>query len=539
MSTKKGNFLIHGSILAVTGIISRIIGLLYRMPLERIVGPEGMAYYSNAYEIYNLFLLLSTYSMPVAVSKVISAFEAKKQYTNSNRTFKLALIISLVLGGSFATVLFVFAKPIATMLGWPSIAIPLRILAPTIFVFALAGTLRGLFQGKKNMIPTSVSQLLEQIVNAVCSVVAAILLMNSAADNMKAVMGAAGSTLGTLAGAVFALLFMLFVYLINREFINNQVSRDRSYEMKSDPEILKMLIFTMLPILLSQTLYQVSGIIDSAMFGNILDGKGIAESVRAVYWNSYSNKYRLLSNVPVAIATAFSVTIVPNIAGNFAEGRLDIIREKISSAIKLNMIIAIPAAFGFMALAKPLLTFMFKDSTELSANVLKLGSIAVVFFAYSTLTNGILQGISKVNAPVIHAAISLAVHVVLNYVLLSFFNFGAYGLTIGNITYAFLVSVLNWRKIRVELDYRQELKTSFFLPLAAAAVMGLAAFGTYHGLILIIRSNTICCIVSVIVAVVVYFAVLILIRGLTKEEILEMPGGRTIFGILQRVHLIK
>lgn len=544
MSDKKSNtnFLMQGGILAIAGLITRFIGMLYRIPLTRIVGTEGMTYYNNAYEIYNITLLISTYSIPVAVSKLISAKDSKGEYINSNRIFRVGLLISSGIGFLASLLLILFSDTLAAAMNWPSAAIPLRYLAPTIFVFSIMGMIRGLFQGKKTNVPTALSQIIEQVFNAIFSIVAALLLIRATRDTGKniAAYGAAGGTLGTLIGAVFGLIFLVFVYYINRDYFTRKCIQDKTGVVDSDLQIARSIILTMLPIVLSQTIYQLSGMVDSYMFGTIMEGKGLDEAARAVLYEPYTNKYKWLYNLPVAIASSFGVTIVPTLAGSFANEDMETVKSRVSSAIKLNMLIAIPSSVGLMVLGGPILLMLFGNSSDvLSGQLMKLGGIAVVFFALSTFTNGVLQGINHLRLPVIHSAISLAVHILIVYLLVGVFNFGIYGMVIGNVTYGLLVSILNWISIGDLLDYKQEIKTTFIIPAIASIIMGIICFAIYKLVYLIVPSNTVATLFALIIAVFAYFILLILLKGITVEEMKGFPKGEVLIRLASKLHLIR
>ena len=212
---KAANFVIQGSILALAGILVRIIGMLYRMPLNDIIGKQGNGYYTSAFNVYNILLILSSYSMPVAVSKMISARIARGEYRNCSRILKAALIYATVIGGVAAVVLWFGADLFAELIKTPFSRYALKTLAPTIWIMAYLGVLRGYFQGTGTMVPTAVSQILEQIINAIVSVVAAGILfdvgvsINAAqgARDYSYALGAAGGTIGTGAGALTALIY--------------------------------------------------------------------------------------------------------------------------------------------------------------------------------------------------------------------------------------------------------------------------------------------------------------------------------------------
>lgn len=538
-NSKRNNYLVQGSILAVSSIVSRFIGMLYRIPLTNIIGDTGMGYYSSAYELYNLALILSSYSIPTAVAKLVSGMESKKQYRNAHKVFLCALKLSCAVGFLMSAFVYAFAGVWASMVKSAPVAIPLRVLAPTIFVFAVMGVFRGYFQGKRTMVPTAFSQLIEQIVNALVSVFAAYRLMqlHNASVDMEAY-GAAGGTLGSFVGAIFGLLTLLGVYALNRSYIRRRVRKDRTGSQQSAAEIVRMFMLTVIPIILSQTIYQLSGTVDNTVFGQIMDAQGNGQA--AFLWGIYSNKYRMLTNLPVAIATALGASIVPALANTYAVGDDDGVRDKIASSVKFNMLIAIPAAVGMGALAEPIIRLLFPSTEiELSARLLQVGSVAIVFFAYSTLTNGILQGIDRMKLPVIHAAISLGVHVIILLLLLGVFKMSAYGLVFGNITYALGVCVLNWIGIRRYADYRQEIRTTFLMPSLCAAIMGAAAYMTYHGVYRLIPVNLVAVAAAIVLALACYGLLLVVTRTVSERELLDFPKGRAIVRLLKKVRLLS
>jgi len=537
----KSGFLMQGSILAAAGLVTRFIGMLYRIPLERIVGREGMGYYSNAYEIYNIALLISCYSVPVAVSKLIADKEGKGEYINSSRYFRYALRLSSSMGLVVSLLVFIFAEQIANAFKYPSSVIPLRVLTPTIFVFSFMGVIRGFFQGKRTMVPTAVSQIIEQIFNAIVSVVAAFLLVRAFRDTGDvASWGAAGGTAGTLFGAVFGLIFLIIAFLLNRKKHEELERADKTG--KTDPAgvIIKALLMTMMPIVLSQTIYQISGIIDSYIFSNIMTDKGYDESSRAIFWDAYSNRYKWMYNVPVAIASAFGVTIVPTLSALYGKKDYDGIKEKIGSAIKVNMLIAFPSAAGLGFLSYPILMLMFGHAEDtLGPELLSIGCMAVVFFALSTLTNGVLQGINRMRKPVQHSAVALVIHIAAVVIMLKVFDMGIYGMVIGNMLYGLLVCIFNWISISKELGYKQEILRTFILPAVCSLIMGGTAFGIYKLINEGTGSIVKALIPAVAVAVIIYAVLIVKTGTVNEKELLNMPKGRKLVGLFKKLRIMK
>lgn len=552
------NFLIQGSILAVASIIVRLIGLLYRIPMTRIIGDEGMGTYNIAFEIYNMALIISTYGLPLAVSKLVAARVAKKEHRNAYRIFIFALIFAVIVGLIACATLFFGAEFFATVINGDSYAVlPLQVLAPTILVFSIMGVFRGYYQGKNTMIPTAFSQILEQVINAGVSVAAAYFLMESynASPDVVAY-GAAGGTLGTLAGATAALIFLVFVYLVYHPYLMKQMSKDRTDYQESFKEIGKLLILTIAPVILSQTVYHINGVIDNSMFSKIMMNKEVTSFDRSAFTSNggigalyteenirtligkYGNKYKTLTNVPVAIASSIGAAIVTSIAAAKANGMEKTIHSKTHAAIKFNMVIAIPCAVGMAVLAYPILTLLFPDSHQLDANFLRLGSVAIVFYALSTVSTAILQGINRMKTPVINSAISLGIHIVLVFLMLKFTHLSTYALVIGNVTLALVVSILNWISLEKYLNYRQEIMKTFVIPLVSSGIMGIAAYFIYKGLYALIQKNMISLLITVTISIVIYFALLIFLKGLDEEEIVNVPKGYVILRLLKKVHLM-
>ncbi len=538
-TSKKSDFLVQGSILAIASIIVRLIGLLYRLPLTNIIGDEGMGYYSQAFSIYNIALILSSYSLPLAVSKLVATRLAKKEYRNSYRIFLCSLAFAVIVGTIMSLIVFFGADFLATVIfKTPGSAIPLKILAPTIFVFAVMGVLRGYFQGKRTMVPTSVSQVLEQIINAIVSIAAAYYFISqrSASEDMSAY-GAAGGTLGTFVGASVALIFLAFIFALYKPIIDRQMKKDKNSIRESYPDLLKALGITIIPVILSQTVYQLSGFLDGVIFSNVLFGKGVEEGIRTTLWGIYSNKYSLLITVPVAVASSMAAATIPSIVATKTSSSNIELKEKVHQVIKFNMLIAIPAAVGLGVLASPVIRLLFSDASKLPADLMRMGSIAVVFFALSTITNAILQGINNMRKPVIHSAISLGVHIVLLYVLLKFFNLGVYALVIGNVTFALLVCILNWVSVGKLLNYKQEVKKTFIIPTVCSLIMGAIAYMVYSLLNTKLPSS-VSTLFAVLIGVLVYGVLLLLFKDVTETELIEMPFGRTLARIAVKLHLL-
>lgn len=540
------NFLVQGSILAGASIISRIIGLVYRVPLQRIIGDAGNDFYATSYEIYSILLLISSYSLPLAVSKLVSARIAKGQRKNAYRIMRGAFLFALSTGTVAGLIVWFFAGPITQFFKTPLSVFSLKVLAPCLIIAALLGVFRGFFQGLGTMVPSAISQIVEQIVNAVVSVIAAYFLFQYGlkvgavlgdAEKYGSAYGAAGGTLGTFLGACAGFLFIVIIFLLYRVILRRQMKRDHAARSESYGDILKVLILTIVPVLLSTTIYNISAIIDTRIFKAVALAQGYSAEEIGVFWGKYTGKYRVLINVPISIASALAASSVPALAATHAKGEKKKTEAQINSGIRLSMLLAFPCAVGLGVLAEPILTLLFGDTSELATRMMQTGCAAVVFYSLSTLSNGILQGIDRMRVPVTNALIALAAHIGILYLLMYLLDWNIYAVIAANICYALLMCILNQIGIKRYAKYRFDFIGNFLKPLAASAIMGAATYGLYR-LVHILFGNTISTIVAIVGAILVYFFALLLLRGVTEADLRRLPKGDALIRFAKNLRLL-
>lgn len=547
-SKRESNFLVQGSILAVASIISRIIGLLYRIPLKSIIGDIGNDYYGTAMEIYSILLLISSYSLPVAVSKLVSARMAKGQRKNAYRIFKGALIFALVSGTAACLIVYFGAGFITTyIVNTPLSIFALKVLAPTLLIVALLGVIRGFFQGMGTMMPSAVSQLIEQIINAVVSVWAAYMLFQYG-TKIGAVLGnpatyaeaygAAGGTFGTGAGALAALVFTIVVFILYRVKFIKRVKSDYSGKTESYGRVFSVLIMTIMPVLLSTTIYNITSFLDTSVFKQIAEYQGYKALDYSKMWGIYVGEYKVLVNVPIAIASAVAASSVPSLSRTFTSQDMREVRRKVGYSIRFVMVIAIPCAVGMTVLASPILQLLFQDSREMPEKMMQIGAVSIIFYSLSTLSNGILQGVNRMNVPVKNAIITLVLHMGVLVALMYGLDLNIYAVVWANTFFSFLMCVLNGMAIRKYLRYRQEIPRTFIIPSICAAAMGGAVYGVYYLLMKFVNSNAAAVLVSIAVGVIIYGILLLLLRGLREKELRSFPMGNVIIKIAKKLHLM-
>ena len=547
-SSSKTNFLAQGTILVIASFVAKAIGMIYRIPLTHILGDDGNGYYSTANEIYTIILMISSFSLPLAVSRLVAEREYAGEVKNSYRVLICSLRFAAVTGGILSILTFLLGGVITKyVMGVELASYALRVLAPAIFLFALTGVLRGFFQGHGTMVPTAVSQIIEQIINAIVSVAGAYVMLQYGLKlgekkgdaELGTALAAAGGTFGTVASVGVALLFMIVIYLGYRNGFKRRMKKDKTRRRESDRAIYRAITYTILPIVLSTLVYNISTIIDQGVFNHILAGMGFTQKQYATVWGIYSGKFRVLMNVPLSIASCLAPSVVPALTEAMANNDLREAGLRTRDTIRYTMVFTIPCAVGMAALARPIMMMLYgnNDSLTLAAGIMQSGALLTVLLALSTLTTGILQGLGEMQAPLVHAATAVAIHLGFLVLFVVKFKWNIYGVVYANIIFGLIICLLNARSIRKKLHYRQEIKKTFLVPVIAAGVMGIAAY-LVHRVFNLFAGNTISTILAVCVGAVVYGICLVKLGGILEREIRRLPKGDLLADLLIRLNIL-
>ena len=542
----RNGIVIQGSILAIAGLIVRAIGIVRRIPLTNIIGDAGNGFYGAAYEIYAIILLLSSYSLPLAVSKMVAARVSRGQYRNAKKIFKASLVFAVVSGGLACLFVLFFADFLAgTVMSEPMSATALRVLAPTLLIVAVMGVFRGYFQGLGTMTPTAISQIVEQIFLVIFSLFFADIAFGRGqlydnlmmSENYAPAQGAAGATLGCGIGALAGLLFLLMVFFVSRKNMQKAEQKDVTRANEDYISIFRVLLLTIVPVILSSVAYNLCGTLDQSIFNHYMTDLGLGAEQTDI-WGVYSGKYKVLINLPIALASAMCSAIVPSLSGSFANNDIAGARSKVAMAIRVTMMVTIPGAVGLSVLGTPIVDMLFTGEVDLAGQMLLFGTLSIVFYALSTLGNGILQGIGKMYIPIINAMISLVIHLLSLWVMLYYMDLGIMSVVFSNIIFSLVMFILNHLAIRKLIGYKQELIKTFIIPLIVSLIMGAISFGVYH-LFLLFLPLTTSCIIAIVVAVLVYFAGMVLLKGFRENELARIPLiGNTLVSILKRIGAI-
>ena len=539
----------QAGILAMASMIVRVIGLLYRAPLTAIIGDEGNGYYGTAYNIYTIILMVSSYSMPSAISKLMAQKLAVGEYRNANRVFRCALTYGVLVGLVGSGLLFFGARFLV-----PDVAVcVLQVFAPTVFLFGILGSMRGYFQARGSMVPTSVSQILEQLANAVVSIAAAWLLMQTAvgADpTRRAQLGAMGSALGTGAGVLIALLFMVFCFRRSKEGRKAEILSDATGKEEKYRIFLRDTVLVITPFMLSGVIMNLTTSLNQTIYMRMLiDLKGAGETATTTLYGIFSNKAVVISNIPISIATAVSSAIIPGISAAYARRDETGARRQVGNAIRITSIIAIPSAVGLAVLARPITMLMFPqmESLELASSLLSLLAVTVIFYSISTITNAALQSIGRMNLPLISAGIALVVQTVVLVLLLRFTDLDVRALVLVSILYSVMIFAVNQYYLRRFLGIRQDVRRDYLQPLVCAALMGAAAKAVYYLVSMAAEPvenlpkgfyfrNLAATAAALLAAVLVYGYTMVRSGTIRRKDFLSMPKGQSLVRLMEKLH---
>ena len=533
MSSKRNVLVKNASFLMAAALISKVVGLLYKSPLARIVGADGMAYYGLAQQAYLILLMIASYSIPQAVSKIIAEKLAQGEYRNAQKYFKGSLLYATVAGGAVALFCLVGAS-ILIPSNQQGATLALRVLSPTIFLSGILGVYRGYFQAYRNMVPTSISQILEQFANAAFSILAAWFFIEVVAGSDKDSIdrwGAAGGTIGTGVGVVAALLFVLVVYHLNRKIIQKKIASDQTGQEESYQEVIGVILRMVTPIILSAFIYNVNGYIDGYLFSEILGHQGFEDEGIRMLYTEYSIYFLSIINIPLTLSSAAPTSMIPEVSAAYARDHLELANRKVDQAVQLSMFISIPSAVGLAVLSQPIVRILFPDTIGTAGLLLTVGAVTVVLNGLSNISNGVLQGIGLPNLPMRNAAIALVVDVSSLVVMLLTTGLGILAVVLAIIIYSVLICILNDRSMKKYLGYKNKWVDAYLIPFLASIPMALAAWLLFMGVYFLIPSDLLGLAVSVPLAAVVYVVLYIVIARVPEEELRAFPFG----GILVRI----
>lgn len=535
--------LVRGTtILAVAGIVVKVMGAFFRLPLVNWIGDTGMANYSPAYYIYAFLVILATSGLPVAISKMVSESIAIGNHYQAHRVFKLSTTLMCVMGLIFFILLFCFAPQIASLMNNPDAALGMRVIAPALLLVPIMAAFRGYFQGMQNMKPTAISQVIEQLFRVCLGLGAAYFLFFKVGDDFmngtdKYVRGAAGANFGATAGSIGGLLMILFIYALARKGILKRVRRTRKHGSASNKQILKRVLVIAVPITIGAAIMPILNLIDSALVMNRLtDAAGFAQAEAQSLYGQLSGFVSSLINIPQVLTQSVAVSLVPIISASHKIGETEKLHDNVNLGIRMSVIIGYPCAIGLMVLAKPILLLLYPSQAESAANaasILVIMAFGLIFLSITQTLTGVLQGVDKQMIPVKNLLIGMVFKIVITWVLVGIPSINVNGAAVGTVV-AYIVAIsLNMRAVKKYTGVKVDNTLTFVRPLISSVIMGVFAFGAYK-LFMLAGHNSIATLLSVAVGGVIYVIMIFLTKSITKEELSVLPKGDKIAKLVDK-----
>ena len=525
---KKQNFLQGTALLAMATVIVKLVGALYKVPLNAIIGEKGFGYFSTAYEIYNILLMISTAGLPVAMSRMISEASSLDHYGQVRQVYATAKRIFLLLGIVGSVLMTVFCRPLARFWNQPDAWAAIGFLGPCVLLICIMSAYRGFFQGQSNMIPTAVSQVLEVVTKLIVGMVAAVAFLKATADISLA---AGGAILGVTASCLVSAVYLFRCFRKSYVQLPETGDTPKSFQATAK-ELLKIAV----PITVSSTILSIITSLSSKIYMGRLLGSGItqdaADTMRGVHVMTQT-----IYNMPCAFITPITVSIIPAITAQITLKKFRETRMTEESAIRITGIFAMPCAIGLICLAKPITALLggyTGENLELAGQMMTVLGISVVFNALVLVTTAIMQAHGNVNRPVVNMLIGGIVKLIIVYVLTGNRAIGIVGTPIGTLTSYVVICILNVFSIRSLVPDPPRFLVNLVCPLLASLIMGAAVWLSWWCLSMLgLSSRVLLAGLPVAVGIVVYALSAIILKVITREDCLLLPKGEKIAKILK------
>lgn len=531
MSTSKGNKLIQGAaILGIAGVVIKLLGAVFRIPLTNWIGADGMSYYGFAYTIYGALLVLSTAGVPVAISRMVSERIAVGEYKNAHKVFKVATSLLLGIGLVSFAACFFGGNAITKFLGNPDAALAVKAISPALLFVPLFSAFRGYFQGRQNMNPTAISEITEQLIRVIVGLILAYVLMDTGLKE-----AAAGASFGASAGSVAGLGIIVVIYILNRKTIHRKIDLNNQ-AVEETSVILRKIVSIAIPIIIGSEIMPMMTLIDTGIIMTRLQATGWTYEEAKILYGLLSGFCNSLIAFPQVFTQAVAVSLVPAVAATFKVRDHHGVQSNIQLGYRITMIMAFPCAFGIFSLAEPIMILLYanqKASAIAAVPTLMIMSVSVIFLAITQTSVGVLQSIGKQNLPVIHLAIGCVGKVILTYLLVGVHDINIKGAAIGTMFAYVIALLLNNRSVKHYTGVRFDYNLTYVRPCLAAALMGICAFAA-HKLLVGFLGNSIATLLAIMTGAVVYVILIFMLKAITMDDVAVMPGGAKLQKILRK-----
>ena len=548
---KKQTFLQGTAVLAMATVLVKLMGFLFKVPLNNIIGEDGFGYFNTAYDVYNVLLMISTTGLPVAMSRMISQAQTLGNHAQIKRIYRTSLYVFLTIGMVGSLGMLFFCRQLSVMVttnenSWAAIAA----LAPCVLLICLVSAYRGFFQGQSNMTPTSVSQIFEAVTRLVVGLGLAWLVMKltgeaavraqgivlasgeTAQDYGDITLAAGGAILGVTLGSLISV-----VYLHHKFRQSNQILSLGGGTAKSTRSTMKELLSIAVPITLGSAGLQIINLFDTMIYMRRLTGalqwtEKMADSAKGVY-----NFCQTVFALPCSFIPTITIAVIPAITASLTRKDLAEAKATSESSVRTMALIAMPCAAGLFVMAEPVIRLLCSTYTEdriqLAATMLAILGLTVIFNSIVLLLNAIMQAHGDVVTPVVNMLIGGIIKIIVNYILVGQPNLNIVGAPIGTFICYISITALDLIAMKRHISARPAIFKNIIRPGLASAIMGAATFMVYRVLSNAISSWKLACLLSLAFAVVLYAVLVVFLRCLTYEDCMLLPKGEKIAKILR------
>ena len=524
---KKQNFLQGTALLAMATAIVKVIGALYKIPLNAIIGEQGFGYFNTAYEIYNVLLMISTAGLPVAMSRMISQASSLDHSNQVRRIYHTARGIFLGLGITGSLLMTVFCRQLAVFQNQPDAWAAIGCLGPCVLLICIMSTYRGFFQGQSNMLPTSISQVLEAVVKLIVGMAAALALIKL---TNSIPLAAGGAILGVTMSCLVSAIYLFGRFRKSYALLPQSEDVPRSYG-----DTARGLLIIAIPITLGSAGLQLLTMLETKIYmGRLLEfySQAAADTMRGIYGMTQT-----IFNMPCAFITPITISIIPAITAQLTLCNEAEAKATEESAIRITGLISMPCAFGLGLLAEPVTALLGGYTGEnlvLATRLMTVLGFSIMFNAVVLVTTAIMQAHGYAGRPVVNMLIGGVLKLAAVFLLTGNPNIGIVGTPIGTLLCYLAICVLNIYSIRNLLEHPPAIVKNLLRPFLSAGVMGIFVYGSLVGLkALGISSRLILCGLPILVGVLVYVIAAVKIKVVTREDCLLLPKGEKIAKLLK------
>ena len=518
MAIKKQTFMKSVGVVMGAQLLIKLRGFIYRVILTNIEGFQdaGNSYYGTGYKVYVFILAIATTGVPNAISKLVAEKMALGDHKGAHKIFKTATQIFTLVGLLFASVLFFGADFISVhLLSNPGVAGTLATLAPAVLFVSIASVFRGYFIGMQNVSAHSVAQVIEQIVNSVCSVIFVLMLMGKSPEIM-----AMGSTAATAVSTLVALAYLYMFYQKNKASIHENIRNAAPHVVESTKVTVRKIIKYVVPISFASIVVSLSGLVDILSVMEGLQNYGYSLEKANEIYGIIVGKVDILVSIPHTFNVAIVTPLIPMITEFMVKKDYSGAQKRINFSMKLSSIIAFPCTIGLAILAEPVFQAIFPNAPE-GAMLLQIEVWAIIFSLLAQVAQGALNGIGKLIVPGLSVVVAALVKYILNITLIPLY--GEIIVPITTIVYHLVNCLIVTTVLYKSLKSRLDTKNIVIKPLIASIFMGVIVYLLYSNLNSIISNNIVNMIIGIIIGALVYLILLIVQKDLTKEEATSIP----------------